>query len=241
MPLFQSMTTAECQLKSDRVDIWEFSLSHLPNWAMSCLEEEERERAQRFHFPRHQRRFAVSRAMLRAILGLYFKKNPAELLFTYGSHGKPKVNNTIHLQFNLTHSEDLALLAIGQQFPLGIDIEFFSTRPYLGLANTVFSSQEIAQLSALPPWLIPLGFFHTWSQKEALIKACGLGLSYPTKEFDVPVISPMKTHVLDTKHQKNWQIISFMPRIACSAALCCEINVRHIRYISVDPLNFHPF
>lgn len=238
MPLFLSMTTEECSLQQERIDIWEFSLDNLPDWAMATLEEEELHRAQRFHFPHHQRRFAVSHAMLRAILGRYLGQAPAELVFTYGAHGKPEVKNNYNLQFNLTHSGELALLAIGQQFPLGIDVEFFSTRPYIGLANTVFSSSEVAELSALPLWMQPLGFFHVWAQKEALIKACGLGLSYPTKEFTVSVIPPTKTNIKDTRHRKNWQMISFMPKISCSAALCCDTTIQHIRYICINPLDF---
>ncbi|ASQ46396.1 4'-phosphopantetheinyl transferase family protein [Legionella clemsonensis] len=238
MSLFLPMTADDCSLRQDRIDIWEFSLENLPDWAMSIIDEEERHRAQRFHFPHHQRRFAVSHAMLRAILGRYLKHPPSELLFTYGSHGKPSVKSLCNLEFNLTHSGELALLAIGQQFPLGIDIEFFSARPYLGLAKTVFSALEVAQLSALPPWMQPLGFFHVWSQKEALIKACGLGLSYPTKNFEVTVIPPAKTSVEDILHRKNWQMISFMPKIRCNAALCCDINIQHIRYICVHPLEF---
>ncbi|OCH97249.1 hypothetical protein A8135_03915 [Legionella jamestowniensis] len=238
MPLFLPMTAEECSLHQNRIDIWEFSLKDLPDWAMSILDKDEHHRAQRFHFPRHQRRFAVSHAMLRAILGRYLGQSPKELVFTYGPHGKPGIKTNYNLEFNLTHSRELALLAIGQQFPLGIDIEFFSARPYLGLAKTVFSPMEVAGLLQLPSWMQPLAFFHIWSQKEALIKACGLGLSYPTKAFNVPVLPSTKTSIEDRKHHKHWQMIPFMPLVNCSAALCCESSIQHIRYIRVNPLDF---
>ncbi|MDI9817783.1 MULTISPECIES: 4'-phosphopantetheinyl transferase superfamily protein [unclassified Legionella] len=233
---FQYLSPDNCQLQPNRIDIWEFSLEILPSGAKLLLSEDELNRARRFYFPHHQRRFIVARAMLRVILARYLQLDAASLAFTYSKHGKPRIENPVGLEFNLSHSGDIALLAIGQESPLGVDIEFFSSRPYAGIASHSFSSNETDTFSNLPKYLKPLAFFHVWAQKEALIKACGLGLSYPTRQFDVPVVPPTHDLVDDTLHRKQWRITSFMPRVACSAALCHTDAIQKIYYVPVDPV-----
>ena len=190
-------------------------------------------RANRFHFARHQRRFTAARAGLRLILARYLQQSPTELTFTYNKHGKPELLNT-SLQFNLSHSGDSALLAVGNHFPLGIDLEFFSERPYEGIGNHLFSTRENQALRQVAPHLKPLVFFHIWAQKEAFIKATGLGLAYPTQQFDVAIFPGEEEPIADILHEKTWQMISFMPEVACSAALCCHPLVNDMRYLKLD-------
>ncbi len=127
------------------------------------LNEAESARANRFHFERHKRRFTLARAALRLILGRYLQEDAGLLGFHYTDHGKPFLKNSKSLEFNLSHSGDLALVAVGQHFPLGIDLEFFSARPYEGIANNLFSPQELNAFLALPNFLKPQVFFHIWA------------------------------------------------------------------------------
>ncbi|KTD61620.1 4'-phosphopantetheinyl transferase family protein [Legionella spiritensis] len=237
MSLFQIQPAFDFQMRPDNIDIWQIPLHTLPDRAFDLLQGAEQQRAGRFHFPRHQRRFTVARAMLRALLAHYLKKDPTLLDFSYNEHGKPYLQSTRQLEFNLSHSGDWALLAVGQQHALGIDLEFFSARPYLGIARHLFSEAEIQTLSQLPRPLRPIGFFNIWAQKEAFIKAVGLGLSYPTKQFDVPVLPVMRSSIKDHETKKNWQMIPFMPKAACSAALCCHPNVTRFRYYNLRSLD----
>lgn len=219
-------------LAKNAIDIWAFPLANLPSNASALLSKDELERANRFHFDRHRRRFIVARATLRLILAKYLQQDPAQLCFDYNKQGKPELDNQQGIEFNLSHSEDLALLAVGQFFPLGVDLEFFSSRPYEGIAKTLFSSLELKHFLALPNLLKPQAFFHIWAQKEAFIKATGLGLSYPTQDFSVPIHPPSEEIVPDLLHNKHWKVISFMPQVACNAALCCHPDVNTIRYIN---------
>nr|WP_241480417.1 4'-phosphopantetheinyl transferase superfamily protein [Legionella norrlandica] len=113
---------------------------------------------------------------------------------------------------------------------MGVDIEQYSPRPYEGIAKNLFSEQEYQDLKKAPQSLKPALFFHVWAQKEAFIKASGLGLSYPTKEFNVPTSSPTKQLVDDPLHNMTWQLRSFMPKVCCSGALCHHPAVREIRH-----------
>lgn len=236
-PIFKKPDHNEFVLAKTRVDIWQYPLhTEFPN-AADLLSEDELTRANRYHFSHHQRRFAVARAMLRRILANYLSASPAELVFSYNKHGKPELVNASSLQFNLSHSGDLAILAVGKTFPLGIDVEFFSKRPYEGIGNHLFSSSEQRGLSNVDDKLKPLAFFHIWAQKEAFIKASGLGLAYPTQAFDVPVLPPTNQRCIDTVHKQNWQMVSFMPKVACCAALCHHPIIKEIRYFTLTECN----
>lgn len=227
---FTALDTVNCILNETRIDLWQFSLLHeLPN-ASQLLNAEEKARADRFYFSRHKRRFSTARATVRIILARYLNASPERLEFSYNAYGKPKVINSSRLQFNLSHTDDLALLAVGKGFPMGIDIEKYSARSYDDLAKSAFSTQEYHEFLKIPKALKATVFFHIWSQKEAFIKACGLGLAYPTKDFNVPTAMPTKQLVNDPMHNMTWQLRSFMPEVACSGALCCHPTVREIRH-----------
>lgn len=230
IPGFIPLNSEQCVLHESRIDLWQFSLEQELHVADSFLNAEEKARASRFYFDKHRRRFATARTAVRIILARYLNTAPQDLEFTYNPQGKPSVVNTQKLQFNLSHSKDLALLAVGKQFPIGVDIEHYSARPYEGIAANLFSKKELAELQKAPPSLKAALFFHIWSQKEAFIKINGLGLSYPTQEFSVPTTFPTKQLVEDPLYNTTWQLRSFMPKIACSGALCHHPTVREIRH-----------
>lgn len=219
------------------IDIWQFSLKSITEEAQSLLNEEEKNRANRFHFERHQRRFAAARSKLRQILASYLvpeiniDEKARDLQFSYNDYGKPQLISDSGLEFNLSHSGDLALLAVGKDFPVGIDLEFFSDRPLQGIAKNLFSEQELEVFLKLPDFYQPQAFFHVWAQKEAFIKACGMGLSYPTQRFSVPVLPPTGAEIEDPLHQTHWKMTSFMPLPACAAAVCYHPLIERINFV----------
>ena len=229
---FKMLDQNDCVLKTTRIDIWQFSLDiRVSEAEQALLSDDEQTRAKRFYFERHRRRFTVARATLRLILAHYLALPAKDLLFGYNAQGKPHVDHTTSsLQFNLSHSDELALLAVGKTNPLGIDLEFFSARPYEGIGQQLFSQEENNALRALPSKLKPLAFFHVWSQKEAFIKAIGLGLSYPTQRVTMPILPPTHQGFVDPEYESNWTLISFMPKPLCCAALCHHPSVQDIRY-----------
>ncbi|WP_298623569.1 4'-phosphopantetheinyl transferase superfamily protein [uncultured Legionella sp.] len=227
---FTPLNTQNCILNESRIDLWQFSLEHELHVAEQLLNADERARADRFYFSRHKRRFSTARATLRIILARYLNTAPERLEFIYNSYGKPTVINSQKLQFNISHTGDLAMLAVGKGYPMGVDIEKYSARPYEGIAKSLFSEQEFMELKKAPASMKAALFFHVWAQKEAFIKASGLGLSYPTKEFHVPTIIPTKQLVDDPLHNMTWQLRTFMPKVACSGALCHHPTVREIRH-----------
>ncbi len=215
------------------IHIWSFALdTPLPAPGMALLNAEEHARAQRFYFAHHRHHFARARINLRRILARYLdaSQSAAQLVFDYAEHGKPFLPEHPTLQFNLSHSGNRGLLAVGKKHPLGIDIEQFSNRPYQGIGRHVFSDEENAALHTASPSLKPMMFFNMWAQKEAFIKMLGLGLTYPTTRLTVPRLPNRHNTIVDPVYLGTSNLLVFMPRLAYCAALCHHPSIQHITY-----------
>ncbi|MEO5814768.1 MAG: 4'-phosphopantetheinyl transferase superfamily protein [Gemmatimonadaceae bacterium] len=154
----------------------------------SVLSHDERERARRFHFEVHRRGFVVAHAALRRILSGYLGEPAERLTFVTGEFGKPALESARGLEFNLSHSGDLALLAVSRSGDVGVDVERWNAEiDHLDLADHFFSQDERSALRELSHAddQVVRGFFAAWSRKEAYLKASGHGISRGLHHFDV--------------------------------------------------------
>jgi 4'-phosphopantetheinyl transferase len=170
------------------IDVWSIDLDAAPADLADLLDDDERARASRFVFPVHSRRFAAARGHLRILLGTYLGCAPEAIGFEYGDWGKPALRSpaTEGLSFNLAHSGEQALIAVGRTEALGIDIEVM--RPiadWFEIATRTFAPGETNALLSLPPHHRMDGFFACWTRKEAIIKLWGEGLSADLTSFEV--------------------------------------------------------
>lgn len=169
------------------VTLWQWRLDVTPMRLAELaghLSGEERARADRFVTPLHRDRFIAGRGRLREILARYVDEAPQALGFAYNDHGRPSLCESAAPHFNLSHTGGLAILAVCDDMPVGIDIE--RMRPIeVEVARRYFSDAEVRALETLAgeAWL--QGFYRCWTRKEAVIKALGLGLSMPLESFDV--------------------------------------------------------
>lgn len=173
------------------IDLWTWHLDR-PSTEVaslaSLLSHDETARASRFVMARDARRYIVARARLRIVLGNRLGVPPDELTFVYNDFGKPRLapRDTPTPHFNLSHSGALAMLAISDRFPLGIDVE--ETKPLKeDIAGYFFSARERASLKRLPRTGYLNGFYRCWTRKEAFVKALGDGLAIALDSFDVSV------------------------------------------------------
>jgi 4'-phosphopantetheinyl transferase len=99
---------------------------------------------------------------------------------------KPRLRDAGDLRFNMSHAEDLCLVAVARGREVGVDLE--AVRP-LGdlavLAETCFSPMELEALLAVPESGRVHAFYSGWTRKEAVLKALGDGLARPLDSFDV--------------------------------------------------------
>jgi 4'-phosphopantetheinyl transferase len=184
--------TAPLALPEDEVQLWRVDLEAVrPNeshWR-KLLSEDESARASRFHFGRDRQSFVASRAILRIILAGYLAAHPTELIFSYSSKEKPSLAPAHAgggVQFNVSHSGTIAMLAFTRRREIGVDVEQVRRDFELdSIAARFFSGHEQIQLAALPCEKRIDAFFRCWTRKEAYIKATGDGLSLPLSQFDV--------------------------------------------------------
>lgn len=186
--------------------------------AKLLLSNDEVQRAKRFRFAPHRRRFLVARAMLRTILAHYLRIGAKEVRFEYQQHGKPKIvdsQNPSEVTFNLSHSREMAVLAVALQRQLGVDVEFIK-RPLTDpgrLARRFFSEQEKAQFSQVSESQKNEAFFNCWTRKEAFIKAIGEGLTHPLRNFDVSFLPGEQAALLSTRpdasQAQQWSMHAF--------------------------------
>ena len=157
---------------------------------IELLSDEERARAARFRFDDPRRQFVICRAALRQILGMIYAVAPQALSFQYGSRGKPELlfralkSSVPQIEFNVSHSGTIGLIAISVGVPIGVDVEEYDPAiKFLQLAERFFAPLEATELNGLPPEKQLDGFYRCWTCKEAYIKAKGDGLSLSLSSF----------------------------------------------------------
>jgi 4'-phosphopantetheinyl transferase len=149
---------------SDTIEVWRVLLDRTTSLEPT---PEETERAVRFATPALRRRYLRAHTALRDILQRH-TETPLE--FALHERGKPYLVTDPTLHFNLTHSRDLALIAVTRACRVGIDVE--RQRPmtdFVAIAQRYFPSG-----SPIPA--TPREFFRQWTQFEARLKAQGTGL-----------------------------------------------------------------
>lgn len=186
---------ADAPLSSNRIHVMcaslERSAAEIEHFQQTLFDD-ERERAAKFRFEVHRRRFIVARGLLRKALSAYLGVAPRDIQFSYGSKGKPALVGS-SLQFNVSHSEEVAVYAFAVDMPLGVDVEHIRPLNDLeAIAQRFFSPGEWHAIEALPAEERVHAFFRCWTRKEAYIKATGDGLSYPLNQFEVSVNGPAK-------------------------------------------------
>ena len=176
-------------LESGTVHVWRISLDQ-PDDRLDrfrrTLDPDELNRASRFHFEKHRQHFIVARGFLRSVVARYLETQPEALRFSYGAYGKPELASEHVLRFNLSHSHEVALLAVALDAEVGVDVEHvradFASEE---IARRFFSRAEVEVFNALPKEEQVAAFFRCWTRKEAYIKAIGKGLSQALDAFDV--------------------------------------------------------
>jgi len=180
------------KLEEGEIHVWlsylnlhEARLKHL----YPLLDEKEKERSERFKFYKHRKRFIASHGFMRSVLSLYLDTPAEQLEFNTGEKGKPELilaKEQPDLRFNLSHSNNLALLAIRQSDEVGVDVEFMERRnEWNKIIKRFFTEPEQKAIFSLPEDQQRAAFFKVWTRKEAHMKVTGQGLYLSPTQFTV--------------------------------------------------------
>jgi 4'-phosphopantetheinyl transferase len=212
----------DCPPLAADIHVWRCSLT-LPEerrrTLVQSLSPEEKQRGDRFYFEHHRRQWTSARGFLRAVLGRYADLPADQVRFRFHDLGKPALadeQNAGNLHFNLTHSAEGALLAVARELPLGVDLE--QIRPMenmMALAQRYFAEEEARQLENVALDQRELAFFNCWTRKEAILKACGKGLSLPLDRYIVSFRPGEPARVVEVAGQpgeaERWSLAAVQP------------------------------
>ncbi|WP_204105603.1 MULTISPECIES: 4'-phosphopantetheinyl transferase superfamily protein [Spirulina sp. CCY15215] len=174
---------------------------------VKLLSQEEKSKAERFHFQRDRDRYILGRGLLRVLLGHYLARDPQSLTFVYSARGKPLLKGET-LQFNISHSGDLILYGVSRDRPIGVDIEQIRPLPdAVKLAERFFCKAEWEKIRDLPSFSTSRAFFTAWTRKEAFLKATGEGIA-GLKDVEVSLLpeEPVQIYRIGGKVAVGWKL-----------------------------------
>lgn len=157
------------------VHVWRFSLIEPSRSYWPLLSVGEQERASAYRNDDDRAKYVNAHGIMRQILSSYVDLAAHELRFTTGTFGKPSLELANGLEFNLTHSGAVGMLAVARGRAVGIDIvQHDADTDHRGIASRMFSPEEQRALDANPNY--GAAFHEAWARKEAWLKATGDGI-----------------------------------------------------------------
>lgn len=160
------------------VHIWRAALDEEGWPGPDGLPAPERERFEGFLREGQRRRWLASRWALRRVLASYLQRPAAALDLETGAHGKPRLRDGGGLEFSLSHSEGLALIAVTGAREVGVDVEAVRPREDLArLAERSLDPEAAATVRAASPERRVEVFHRAWVRHEARLKCLGVGLT----------------------------------------------------------------
>jgi len=173
---------------------------------MQYLSEDERIRAEKLKIAEKKNQFVITRSVLRLLLSSSLGKSYQDIDFFYGEHGKPSIKESLNnkpIEFNISHSENYALIAIALGNRVGVDIEKINADiDHQSLSKRFFSENEKNDLIKCADELQLDSFYRVWCRKESFIKATGKGVAYGLDRFSV---------TLDETIDGGIEVLTFKP------------------------------
>jgi len=158
------------------LDVFEFKAQQ--NYYWSLLDKQEQAIATRFKLELLHDRYIICHGLLREQLADYIGVPAKGLRIDKAEFGKPYLKYYPEVNFNMSHSSDCLLIALGEGGQVGVDIESYKPRDtWEGLVKKCFAQEEIDYWMGLKPNQRGTAFYNIWVQKEAFVKAAGQGIT----------------------------------------------------------------
>ena len=205
----QNLSSKEYTLNNN--DLIIFSV-YLPNFSeiqdelSLFLSSKEIKKSERFYKDVDRSRFVIYRSILKFMLAAYTKLDVKNINLSLDFNKKPYLASHPYLFFNISHSEDYAVIAISNK-KIGIDIEYMSEDfKYTELLPDIFDNNEIVSIENSAN--TKETFYTLWTRKEAFVKALGKGIDEDFKY--IPCLEGKHTVDYDLlKSDQDWEVVSF--------------------------------
>lgn len=204
------------------ISLWRIALeaadgdfARLASW----LAPAEHARAARFGREQLRRRYIVGRASLRWVLGRMLGSSPSSVPIVRGARGRPRLDGDAALDFNISHTEGVALIGVTRTGRIGVDVEREERDVNAdGLARKFLTDGERATLAPLDERARRARFLRYWTCKEAMSKATGDGLSAPFRRLDVQLAETIELRAGPGRYDPaHWRLYAVDVGAACLA------------------------
>lgn len=204
-------------LPASRIDLWLVpavnDIASVEQLATSWLSDEERLRLNSQRLPKGRAMFLLTRAVLRRLLSAYCPRvSPGKWLLGRSTEGRPVVLGPVAAPvFNLSHTDDMLVLAFAAQGEPGVDVEALDRElEAAALAQRFFSDAEYQALQSLPPAQQRDRFLRLWTLKEACVKANGQGLARALRDFEFAFADDLRFYPAphESPPHRHWRLWS---------------------------------
>ncbi len=175
------------------------------------LSYEEKQRAQRFKFEVDKNKYKFMHGILREILGEYLIKPPDTIIIYRNNYGKPQfINSSIHqfIEFNMSSSKNLVVLAFAHSRNVGIDIEYINRELQIDeIIPSLLSPDEVYIFEHIDCSERLMFVLRLWTLKEAFVKAKGIGMFMPFEHISFTIDScgnPSLVKIFNENNISNW-------------------------------------
>jgi 4'-phosphopantetheinyl transferase len=164
-------------------------------------------------------------------LARYTHEEPRAISIRVEASGKPTLEAATGIHFNISHTVDIALIAVSRGLRVGIDIERVrKVQEMKGILNDFFSEQEQRQVASCSAEERTQTFFRLWTRREATAKAIGLGIFDSFTRFSLPPFDFTPTGFRlelsqpgqESSSLERWWVLDLSPAPGCVGALCVE-------------------
>jgi 4'-phosphopantetheinyl transferase len=219
---FKGCEAISCNLVIDGVHIWRAALDEAGWPDAERLPAPERERAASFLREEPGRRWVAARWALRQVLEGYLGEPAAAIELELGDNGKPRLLNGNGFEFNLSHSNGLALVAVAEGREVGVDVELIEPGcDLVALAERALDPDDAAAVRAASERERAAVFYAAWTRHEARLKCLGTGLGDTSLQFagSRRAARRWRTSTSPRATRRRWQSVT--PRSARSTAARC--------------------
>jgi 4'-phosphopantetheinyl transferase len=215
--------------EGDTVHLWYLDFQSLSN-PLNADEKVDFRQLSAFQ-QRTNRRF-----YLRLLLGAYLGLPGKDVIINRRIKGRPELDSSQsggNLDFSVARSGSAYLVGISNGATIGVDLEDADRRAGkpLALAERYFSDAETSELNRVPGGRLQEAFMRTWSCKEAMVKASGLGIANQLCRFTVEVNPdrPPALLAMPNNDECEWSLSIVRPdetKIAAVAVRQPRLNVQ---------------
>ncbi|MDI1232598.1 MAG: 4'-phosphopantetheinyl transferase superfamily protein [Methylobacter sp.] len=228
------------QLNIDTIEIWHGNIVADDEHYQSCwrvLDAAEQAQAEKFKHDWLRKRYVEVHGRLRNVLAQTLNLPPEKISIKKAEHGKPYLADNPELVFNLSHSANTMVIAVGWNCQLGVDVECCKPRASLAaLVDKCFAEEEIAYWNQLPEAQKTVEFYRFWTRKEAFVKATGRGIGLGLNHC---VVNPENQAgflrvPVNCGQAAMWQVRDIALGLGICSALVTDKEIAGVKLVDLD-------